>query len=135
MTILWSSTKDFKQALRYKSKDLIKTQNLSFSKHLASIILSKLAYYSLFIVAPLVLSNAPWYLIISGLITMHLICGLVLAAIFQPAHVVPTSDYPQPDSTGNVDTDWAISQLYNTTNFAPKHPIFTWYVGGLNYQV
>ena len=135
MTILWSSTKDFKQAIRYKSKDLIKTQNLTFTKHLISIIITKLCYYGLFIIAPLLLSNAPWYLIIGGLITMHLICGLVLAAIFQPAHVVPTSDYPQPDSTGNVDADWAISQLYNTTNFAPKHPIFTWYVGGLNYQV
>lgn len=135
MTVMWSSVKDFKQAFRYKTKDLIKTQNLSFSKHLVSIIFSKLFYYSLFIVCPLILSSAPWYWTIFGLITMHLICGLVLAAIFQPAHVVPTSKYPKPDITGNVDNDWAISQLYNTTNFSPSHRIFTWYVGGLNYQV
>jgi linoleoyl-CoA desaturase len=25
--------------------------------------------------------------------------------------------------------------LYNTANFAPKAPLFSWYVGGLNYQV
>jgi linoleoyl-CoA desaturase len=34
-----------------------------------------------------------------------------------------------------VDADWAVNQLYNTANFAPKDPILTWYVGGLNYQV
>jgi linoleoyl-CoA desaturase len=66
---------------------------------------------------------------------MQFICGLILAAIFQPAHVVPTSDYPLPDVSGNVDADWAVNQLYNTANFAPKDPVLTWYVGGLNYQV
>jgi len=25
--------------------------------------------------------------------------------------------------------------LYNTANFAPKARLFSWYVGGLNYQV
>jgi linoleoyl-CoA desaturase len=66
---------------------------------------------------------------------MLFISGLTLGAIFQPAHVVPTSNYPMPDSSGNIDADWAVNQLYNTANFAPKARLFSWYVGGLNYQV
>ena len=66
---------------------------------------------------------------------MQFISGFILAAIFQPAHVVPTSNYPVPDESGNIDADWAVNQLYNTTNFAPKSKLFSWYVGGLNYQV
>ena len=135
MTIMWSTTKDFQQAIRYKSKGLIETQKLTFGSHLFSIILYKLIYHAIFIVLPLVLSDAPWYWLLSGWLTMQFICGVILAAIFQPAHVVPTSDYPLPDVSGNVDADWAVNQLYNTSNFAPKDAVLSWYVGGLNFQV
>jgi linoleoyl-CoA desaturase len=66
---------------------------------------------------------------------MQFICGLILAMIFQPAHVVPSSTYPVPNDSGVVEADWAVNQLYNTANFAPKAKLFSWYVGGLNYQV
>jgi linoleoyl-CoA desaturase len=66
---------------------------------------------------------------------MQFICGLILAMIFQPAHIVPTSTFPMPNNSGVVEADWAVSQLYNTANFAPKAKLFSWYVGGLNYQV
>ena len=66
---------------------------------------------------------------------MHFIAGFILSIIFQPAHVVPTSNFPMPDASGNIEADWAVNQLYNTANFAPKAKLFSWYVGGLNYQV
>jgi len=66
---------------------------------------------------------------------MHLITGLAIGLIFQPAHVMPTTDFPIPDDNGSMENNWAIHQLYTTTNFSPKSSIFSWYVGGLNYQV
>ena len=66
---------------------------------------------------------------------MQFICGFILGIIFQPAHVVPSSNYPIPDESGNIEADWAVNQLYNTANFAPKARLLSWYVGGLNYQV
>lgn len=135
MTMMWSTTKDFQQAIRYKSKDLIKTQKISFSAHILTIIIYKIIYYLIIFGLPLLLSDAPWYWLLLGWMSMQFVCGLILAAIFQPAHVVPSSDYPLPDESGNVDADWAVNQLYNTANFAPGDPILTWYVGGLNYQV
>ncbi|TXI86527.1 MAG: acyl-CoA desaturase, partial [Crocinitomicaceae bacterium] len=50
-------------------------------------------------------------------------------------HVVTTSTYMLPDESGNIDADWAVNQLFNTANFAPKARLFSWYVGGLNFQI
>jgi linoleoyl-CoA desaturase len=135
MTMMWSTSKDFQQAIRYKKKGLIETQKITFQQHIATIILSKIAYYLILFVLPLLFSPAPWYWLVLGWMLMQFTCGMILAMIFQPAHVVPSSDYKLPDASGNVDADWAVNQLYNTANFAPKDPIFTWYVGGLNFQV
>jgi linoleoyl-CoA desaturase len=60
---------------------------------------------------------------------------LVLSSIFQTAHVVPSSEYPVPDTNGELDNNWAVHQLYTTSDYAPKSRIFSWLIGGLNYQV
>jgi linoleoyl-CoA desaturase len=132
---MWFSTKDFAQLERYKKKDLLKTQNVSYRFMLISIIVTKLCYLGVFLGLPLIFSSLPWYGVLGGYFLMHFIAGVILATIFQPAHVVPTSNFPMPNDTGNIETDWAVSQLMNTANFAPKSTWFSWYVGGLNFQV
>ncbi len=135
MTLMWCTVKDYKQAIRYKNKDLTKTQNITFGKLLTKIIVSKVIYFFLFLALPMWISSSPWWVTLIGFVVMHYICGLILAMIFQPAHVVPSSNYLLPDDSGNIEADWAVNQLFNTANFAPKAKIFSWYVGGLNYQV
>jgi linoleoyl-CoA desaturase len=80
-------------------------------------------------------SPLSWWATVLCYLLMQFICGLILGLIFQPAHVVPSSNYPMPDESGNIEADWAVNQLYNTANFAPKARLLSWYVGGLNYQV
>lgn len=135
MTLLWITVKDFQQVYRYKKMGLTQTQSSSFSKLLVNIILIKVIYYGVFVVLPLMFSPAPWYVIILGFLTMHFITGVILGCIFQPAHVVTTSDFPLPDESGNIRADWAVNQLTNTSNFAPESKLLSWYVGGLNFQV
>lgn len=135
MTILWMTVKDFKQLHRYKKMGLTQTQSASFAKLYATTVITKIAYHSVFLVLPLIVSAAPWYVTILGFLTMHYITGIILGLIFQPAHVVPTSNYPLPDDSGNIKADWAVSQLLNTANFAPKSGWFSWFVGGLNFQI
>jgi linoleoyl-CoA desaturase len=76
-----------------------------------------------------------WYWVLSGFLMMHFIGGLVLSTIFQTAHVVPTSDYPLPDNNNELNNNWAVHQLYTTCDFAPNSKIFSWFIGGLNFQV
>lgn len=135
MTLMWFVSKDFKQAIRYNKKGLSSTQGLTLGTHMRKIIIGKIVYAALFIVLPIIFSPIPWYFTIIGFLIMQFIAGFILACVFQPAHVVPTSNYKQPDDSGNLNDDWKVHQLYNTANFATKSRLFSWYVGGLNFQV
>ena len=135
MTIMWVTVKDFKQLFNYSSRGLTKTERDSTVKLFIEIFATKLLYYAVFLVLPLIFVPVPWYLTVLGFLLMHYITGVILGMIFQPAHVVPSSNYPMPDESGNIKADWAVSQLLNTANFAPKSKFFSWFVGGLNFQI
>jgi linoleoyl-CoA desaturase len=135
MTLMWCTAKDFVQAARFNRQNLLKTQNITYGKLIRQIITTKIIYFIIIFSLPLTLNILPWYGTILSFLMMHFIAGVSLAAIFQPAHVVPTSTYPMPNESGVVEADWAVNQLYNTANFAPKAKFFSWFVGGLNFQV
>ena len=135
MTFLWLTTKDFRQLYRYKKMGLLKSQKRTFNGVLAETIISKILYYGYALVLPLIFINAAWWIILIGFFVMHFITGLSLGLIFQPAHVMPTSEYPIPDDNGTMENNWAVHQLFTTTNFSPKSRIFSWFIGGLNYQI
>lgn len=135
MTLMWCTVKDYRQAIRYNKMDLMKTQDITFKRLLFSIILSKVVYFMVILGLPIVFSALPWWLTILGFLSMQFLAGLILGMIFQPAHVVTTSTYMLPDDSGNIHADWAVNQLFNTANFAPKAKLFSWYVGGLNFQI
>src|SRR5690606_19445598 len=135
LTVNWFFRKDFIQIVDYKNRGLLKTQNTSFGKELTIIIVSKILYAFLLIAIPMIFAPAAWYISLIGFFIMQFISGFLLSIIFQSAHVVPSSVFPVPDESGNIQADWAVNQLYNTANFAPKARILSWYVGGLKYQV
>lgn len=135
MTLMWATSKDYSQWKRYKKKDLIKTQGLSAGSFLTTLIITKTLYLLLTLGLPLIFGGMAWWATILCFVLMHFVAGLTLAAIFQPAHVVPTSEFSAPDKDGLIDIGWAENQLLNTANFAPKARLFSWYVGGLNYQI
>jgi linoleoyl-CoA desaturase len=66
---------------------------------------------------------------------MHFIAGMITTTIFQGAHVMPDAEYPMTNKQGNVQDSWFVHQLRTTCNFSPKSRIFSWFVGGLNYQI
>ncbi|MES2587862.1 MAG: acyl-CoA desaturase [Bacteroidota bacterium] len=135
MTLMWCTVKDYRQAFKYNKQGLMKTQNTTLGKLLFQVTFGKILYYAVIFTLPLMFSPLSWWATILCFLMMHFIAGLILGMIFQPAHVVPTSNYPVPDDSGVVDADWAVSQLFNTANFAPKARLLSWYVGGLNFQI
>lgn len=135
MTVMWMTTKDFQQLFRYKKMGLTKTENAKFKNLFIELISTKLFFYLYVIVIPIMVIDVPWWLTIIFIFGMQMIAGLVLATVFQPAHVVPETEFPAPDRDLSIDNNWAIHQLETTSNFAPKSHILYWLVGGLNYQV
>ncbi len=135
MTIYWVIGKDFQAIARYHKKDLLTQQGLTLKKAIAEVIFNKTWYIALTLILPMLLLSLPWWQTLLGFLLMHFICGLVLAFIFQPAHVVQETNFYSANKNGSVENNWAIHQMHTTANFANKSIFFSWFIGGLNYQI
>lgn len=135
MTIYWFLSKDFEQLIRYDKKNLLGTQGKTFKQALLEVSLYKVAYIVVTIILPLTIGGQVWWHFLIGFLVMHFICGMILALIFQPAHVIEETEFFHIDETGSVENNWAIHQLKTTANFANGSRFFSWFIGGLNYQV
>jgi linoleoyl-CoA desaturase len=137
MTFSWMTNKDIKQIIDYNKRGLLKSQNKTLAKALRQIIISKIIYYSYVLVLPLILLDQSWWQILIGLGTIHFVCGIVLAFVFQSAHVVSDTEFINEDNFKelNEETSWAKHQMMTTANFSNWNPLFTWYLGGLNHQI
>lgn len=135
MTIYWAFAKDFFKLVEYAKNGLLIRQGLSLSKAMTHLIIHKIWYLAITLVLPILVVSIPWWQTVIGFIMMHFITGLVLALIFQPAHVVEETNFFVPDQTGSVENNWAIHQMKTTSNFANGSRIFSWLIGGLNYQI
>ncbi len=135
MTIYWLVGKDYQQLLRYKRKNLLVGQGLTFRQALIHMIFTKSGYVAILFVLPMLLVPLAWWQILIGFLIMHLISGLILACIFQPAHVIEETDFYVPNENGSVENHWAIHQMRTTSNFANGSVLFSWLIGGLNYQI
>lgn len=135
MTIYWLIAKDYEQLIRYNRKKLLAAQGLTAGKAALYITFNKMWYIALFFVLPMMTVQLPWTQILFGFLLMHFMSGLILALIFQPAHVIEETAFYVTDENGSVENNWAIHQLKTTANFANRSTFFSWYVGGLNYQI
>ena len=135
MTFTWIMDKDFSQLNRYRKEGLLKLLNKSYQRLLSELIFSKILYFAYILAIPIIVLPVTWWWILIMFFIMHFICGFTLTIIFQSAHVVPTSAYPLPDKEGKLPDSWAIHQMMTTSDFSPNSRIFSWYIGGLNYQI
>lgn len=133
LTLYWVTVKDFDQLASYHKRDLLKTQKLTFGKALFRIILIKVLYYAIIMALPIML-GVPWWLVVAGFFIMHAVGGLILALVFQSAHVLDTTEFAVPENS-SVENSWAIHQMKTTSNFAIGNMPLTWFLGGLNHQV
>jgi linoleoyl-CoA desaturase len=135
LTFNWSLTTDFTQMYRYVKR------GLSYGKfpkpiwNWSTLVITKIIYFSIWLVIPMVFLDTPWYMILLGFFVMHYVAGLILSMVFQLAHVIDQAETPLPDDTGNMKNTWAIHQLYTTVNFGRKNRLMNWFTGGLNHQV
>lgn len=135
MTLSWVVDKDFVQFFRFRKKNLIASQKTTFGKELTILIFSKVWYYALILLLPMLFMEITFLQWLVGFLALHFTTGLILALIFQPAHVLEDTTFPLPDLGGKIDDNFMVHQLKTTANFAPKSRIFSWFVGGLNFQI
>lgn len=131
-SISWVFRKDFKKFFQRQIGQILNKHpkieyfNLFFFKAL---------YLLLFIGVPIMLIDGPWWHVIIGFLVMHAAQGFTMGLVFQLAHVVEGTDFPLPDSSGNIEEAWAEHQMRTTANFAGNSALAAFFLGGLNRQI
>ncbi len=94
----------------------------------------KLFHLFLFVGLPIYMVGFVSWLI--GFIIFTFVAGFVLSLVFQLAHTVEHTAFPQANElTGKIDDEWAVHQIKTTANFATNNKVVSWLVGGLNFQI
>ena len=136
LTINWAIFADFIQLIRYQKRNLSYVNSKSPKTQWVILIVSKLIYFTIWLVLPIFVFDIIWWKVIIGFVVMHYTAGLILSLVFQLAHVIGEAEMPLPDkNTGNLKNSWVVHQLKTTVNFSTKNRIVNWFTGGLNHQI
>lgn len=128
----WIFLKDFKK-LRERKVGQTEIKGVT-TKEIIIILLGKINHIIIFLVIPYFVFG--FKEMISAYLAMSATCGVVITVVFQLAHVQNKSSFPVPDLlSGDIENDWAISQVETTADFAIKNLIVTAFTGGLNHQI
>ncbi|MCW3104821.1 MAG: Linoleoyl-CoA desaturase [Bacteroidetes bacterium] len=134
MSLYWIMAKDIVQFIEFNKGGQHRDSTGQKAITLLKMLFWKAIYFTYMIVLPITYLHIPGVYVLIGFLTLHAIAGLILSIVFQLAHVVENTIFPEPDEKGNIDSEWAIHQLQTTADFARNNWLITYYVGGLNFQ-
>jgi len=96
--------------------------------------IGKLYFVVIMFVLPLTVF--PWWQVLIGFLIVFVTFGVVVATIFQLAHISGDATFPEPVGDPlHIDDEWAVHEVETTLDFAPNNRLLNWYIGGLNYQI
>ncbi len=133
-TIEWIFIKDFVHYFTMRINQFQKYPAMS-QKDKIEFWTVKVVYFSGFIAVPFLFQ--PFWKCVVGLVIFHLMLGLSVTLIFNLAHVMEKSSFPEPrgESPPSFESEWAVLQLATTVNFGRNNKLLTWFSGSLNYQI
>jgi linoleoyl-CoA desaturase len=130
--LAWITILDF---TKYISGKIYVTpmQKMSTGEHLI-FWTGKILYVFFYIALPIYIVGSSQWLV--GFLAMNFTMGLILAIVFQLAHVIEKTEFESAGVNMKLKgDDWAVHQLKSTANFATTNKLLNWYVGGLNFQI
>ncbi|WP_338219169.1 fatty acid desaturase family protein [Algoriphagus sp. oki45] len=133
-TLSWVVSKDFIRLKRYYSLGLLKSKK-NYHLSILKVAAWKVVYLCLALGLPILISPFGPGEIFLAFLLQHFVTGLSITLVFQTAHVMPDMAFPQADEHGMVEGERMLHQLATTSNYSEKSRIFSWMIGGLNYQV
>ncbi len=135
MTLMWSTTKDFQQAIRYNKAGHLKTAKTTLTREILIIVASKILYYGYMLIPFFLVADMTFLNWLTGYLVMHYVAGLTLAMVFQAAHVTDETEFHQVGENNQLENNFMEHQLRTTMNFATGNRFISYILGGLNYQV
>ena len=130
--IFWIFVLDYQKYFK-RQVGTMPLKKMEFSDHLVFWGF-KLFHVFLFVGLPIYMIGFTSWVI--GFVIFTCIAGFVLSLVFQLAHTVEHTSFPQPHAvTGKLEDEWAVHQIKTTANFATNNKLVSWLVGGLNFQI
>jgi len=134
ITVKWQWMDDFSNVITGKigSADIPRPKG----KEMFLFVLGKACWLTLFVILPLTQHSVG--IVIAGYFGVNMMLGVIVAVVFQMAHTVEEADFVPPPPGApeeRIKNEWAAHQVETTVNFAPRSAFWTWYLGGLNYQI
>lgn len=132
LLIAWVFLGDFRKYFTGKIGPLAMPK-LSLKEHIG-FWAAKLLYFVIMIAIPIYFVGFSNWLIGFAIIAGS--AGFILSIVFQLAHTVEETSFPEPvPGTNDMESEWAVHQLYTTANFGTRNKVLSWLVGGLNFQI
>jgi len=131
--ISWIFRKDFKKFFQKEIGNYNNTNHPRIAYF--ELFFFKFLYYFLVIVLPLMILPITWWQFAIGFVGLQLMKGFVIGLVFQLAHVVEGTEFPEPNEDGNIEEAWAIHQMQTTANFSRTSWLASFLCGGLNMQI
>src|SRR5690554_554723 len=129
----WVLYQDFEKYFSSRMEKEGRRKKLDAKEHVIFWV-TKLSYVVLYFVLPILFVG--WLPTLVGFVVLSIACGFSISIVFQLAHVVEGTQFPEPDfETKKVEQEWAVHQLATTANFATESKMTYWLLGGLNFQV
>ena len=135
LTLKWALVTDFLRAKKYLRRRLSYGKLPSRSSVWITLIVTKILYFSIWIVIPILVLNLFWWQVVIGFLIIHYVAGFILAITFQLAHIIENAVVIKPHESGDIEESWAAHQLRTTANFSTNHMLVNWFTGGLNHQI
>ena len=131
-SLSWVFRKDYK---KFFQKKIGAHQNKHPKWEFFNLFFYKAIYYFLLIILPLLLLDISWWQFLIGFLCLHFAQGLTMGLVFQLAHVVEGTNFPTPNTSGQMEEAWAEHQMRTTANFATHDKVAAFFLGGLNRQI
>ena len=95
MTINWAIMTDYFQTKRYIKRKLSFKKFINPTKQWINLILTKILYYSIWIILPILILDFAWWKILIGFFIMHYTAGIILSTIFQVhlTHIIVLEEF------------------------------------------
>jgi linoleoyl-CoA desaturase len=84
---------------------------------------------------PMMVLHQPWYIVVAGWLSMHLVGSSLGVIALISTHVDDGAEFPTVPESGVMPTTWAAHQLRVTKDFSPDSKIANFLFGGFTHHV
>lgn len=84
---------------------------------------------------PLGVLSLPWWQVLLGFATMHMLPGFVIALTFQVTHISEGLEFRSLNADGRVEGSRAMHNMVCNSDVAPQSRLWCWLTGGINVHL